>query len=86
MTNCSVGTWSGAATMNGCFRLRDSSVSYKCAIRGEFDQAMKWLEKAYAGKDGNLRFFRSADRGRILKHARSLGERHPTSGIAYYGQ
>ena len=38
--------------------LYPSAIAKACAYRGELDQAMKWLEKAYAVKDGDLYFIR----------------------------
>ena len=36
--------------------LYPSAIAKACAYRGELDQAMRWLEKAYAVKDGDLYF------------------------------
>ena len=38
--------------------LYPSAIAEACAYRGELDQAMKWLDKAYAVKDGDLYFVR----------------------------
>ena len=38
--------------------LYPSAIAQACAYRGELDQAMKWLEKAYSVKDGDLYFIR----------------------------
>ena len=38
--------------------LYPSAIAEACAYRGELDQAMKWLDKAFAVKDGDLYFIR----------------------------
>ena len=38
--------------------LYPSAIAKACAYRGELSQAMKWLEKAYAVKDGDLYFIK----------------------------